>query len=300
MFNLYFAGSHIAESNKLIIENCGNRLYSQVHDRRNIENWIEQCNNKKSKLFVDSGAYTAFTKGIEIDIDEYIGYLNSVSKNAYVFASLDKIPEKCTSKDCMDAAQESWENYLYMLQRLNEPEKLLPVFHINEPSIFLEKILETKFDGKYPSILGLGGIAKKPRNERIQWLDEVFYIIRKSKNPYINVHGFGMTSLKLLQMYPFYSADSTSWIMTTANGGIFTQFGTVLVSSQKIKEENHVLNFRENRKRDIEKYIEDRGFTLKELSEDYKKRAEFNILYTINWCKNYNFIGKSLRGRRLF
>jgi hypothetical protein len=39
--------------------------------------------------------------------------------------------------------------------------------------------------------------------------------------PKVKVHGFGLTSLPMMLRYPWWSVDSTSWVMTGRMGGIF-------------------------------------------------------------------------------
>lgn len=302
MFNLYFAGKYIKEFDSFIIENNGNRLYSQVNDRSQIRSWDTSNTDSKSKLFIDSGAFTVYTQQISLNVDDYVDYLVSLKDKPYIYAALDKIPgtinNPVTNAQRNEAAEVTWNNYLTMLDKL-EKSKLLPTFHINEDFKYLKRMLETKIDGEYIDYIGIGGIAKKTEFERISWLDDVFEFVRNSKNSNVKIHGFGMTSYKLLEKYKFHSADSTGWLMTTAHGNIYTKNGSVCISDVKLNEKNHILNQNNDRKKYIRDYVENIGFTLEELSEDYKKRAKFNILFILNWCNNYKFTGK-LYSRRLF
>lgn len=60
----------------------------------------------------------------------------------------------------------------------------------------------------------------------------MFSIIKKSNNPNVKVHGFGMTSLSLLPQFSFASVDSTSWIITAANGNIFSDYGIISLAEK--------------------------------------------------------------------
>jgi hypothetical protein len=54
------------------------------------------------------------------------------------------------------------------------------------------------------------------------WLDQLFStFLCKDGWPIVKVHGFGLTTLKLLLRYPWYSVDSTSWVMESRNGRIY-------------------------------------------------------------------------------
>ena len=44
------------------------------------------------QISIDSGAFSVHTKGIELDVDEYINYINSIDDDIHIFAQVDKIP----------------------------------------------------------------------------------------------------------------------------------------------------------------------------------------------------------------
>ena len=111
-----------------------------------------------------------------------------------------------------------------------------------------------------------------------------------------------MTSLKLLEEFPFTSADSTSWIMTAVNGSIFTKYGPVLVSNhpKSLQNKQH-FNFLDQAAKDsVLAYINDKGFKMEELAVDYKQREFFNITYMNDWAANYEYKGGDRRIRGLF
>lgn len=134
-FNLYFAGSQCKEADELMVKlNC-NRLFSQENDRKNISNWQNYKHSRrtqyKGNIFIDSGAFSVHTKGIELDVDEYIEYINSIDKDIHIFAQVDKIPgefgKQKTKEQILEAPALSWKNYLYMKDRVNSRDKLLPM-----------------------------------------------------------------------------------------------------------------------------------------------------------------------------
>ena len=63
-------------ADEYLLKKNANRLQSQLIDRANISEWYEKKSDI-SKLFIDSGAYTAYTKGTQIDVDDYISYPNN-------------------------------------------------------------------------------------------------------------------------------------------------------------------------------------------------------------------------------
>ena len=103
-------------------------------------------NTKNQKVFVDSGAYSVNNSGATVNIDEYIDFINSHDE-PLVWAQLDVIPKKPkAAKDILDATNGTWENYLYMMEKLTPQnrKKLLPVYHFVLPYSALLRILNTE------------------------------------------------------------------------------------------------------------------------------------------------------------
>lgn len=120
-FDLYFAGSQCKEADELMVNLGCNRLFSQENDRKNISTWQKYKNSRrhqyKGKIFIDSGAFSVHTKGIELDVDGYIDYINSIDDDICLFAQADKIPGEFgkikTRTQISEAPKLSWENYIY-------------------------------------------------------------------------------------------------------------------------------------------------------------------------------------------
>ena len=166
MFDLYFAGAKNKFADKYLLEHSANRLQSQLLDRRNILDWVEKKSDK-SKLFIDSGAYSAYTKGVIIAVDDYIEYLNSITDKCTIFAQLDTIPGQMgkpkTKEERLNAPKLSWDNYLYMRSRLSEPEKLVPIFHQGEDYKWLWNMLEwVDGNGKHIPYIGISPAIDVP------------------------------------------------------------------------------------------------------------------------------------------
>lgn len=155
------------------------------------------------RFFLDSGAFSAFTRGAEINLDSYISFIKENSKYITVYANLDVIGD----------VEASWRNQRYMEEHGLHP---LPVFHVEDPIEYLYECM--KYD-----YFCLGGMASASTDVRVAFLDKCWYIIcdNKDHQPRNKVHGFGMTSHKLMFRYPWYSVDSTSWTQTAGFGNIF-------------------------------------------------------------------------------
>ena len=173
------------------------------------------CAEEIVNLIVDSGAYTVWTKGQNIDLDKYIFFCQELEKqdkfrNIY-FTNLDVIPGefgyKPRVKDIEESAIQGWKNYEKMKKA---GLKVIHIFHQHENFKWLDKLI--KDDSDYIGISPANDLSTKPR---LKWLKKVFYQIRDKKK----THGYGVTNMEILSRIPFYSVDSTSWL----SGG---RFGT--------------------------------------------------------------------------
>jgi hypothetical protein len=272
-FNLFFAGSQNKLAEAYLMNNNCNRLLSYWSDKSIITKWVEfkkENPNCTNLLFIDCGAYTAFTQGITIDIDTYVNYINNIIDYVDIVASLDVIGDGVTP----DTDEKTYENYLYLKEHIKCRHKLLPTFHQGDKIEYLIKYLEDK-DIDY---IALGGLVGSSKKDLCGFFDNCYSVIKKIR-PDIKVHAFGMTSKPILEQYPFSSADSTGWIMTAANGSIMSKWGILNVSEKQKSEPDNFYSQCKEIQDEIKKYVESLGFTLEEVSSDYKPRTLVNIMY---------------------
>lgn len=293
-FDLYFAGAKNKVADAYLLKKGANRLCSQLIDRRNIIDWVN-IKQDSSKLFIDSGAYTAYTQGIKIDVDNYIEYLNSITDKCTIFAQVDTIPGQMnkpkTREEILTAPRLSWENYLYMREKLLEPKKLIPIFHQGEDYVWLWNMLEwTDNEGNHIPYIGISPAVDVPGLE--DFLNTSFDIIEKSSNPNVKTHAFGMTRLKILETYPYTSADSTSWKLCAAMGRIYTPWGICDVSIPRLKNKTHILNQPDEASSKVKDYVESLGFSFDDVANHDYVRYIINIEYLMNWSENYKFKGR--------
>ena len=143
---------------------------------------------------LDSGGYSARVRGVDIDVKHYAAYLN---KHKVKFAFNLDPPDN----------HESLQNLYYLQENTNT--YIIPIYHgpeFKDPK--WRKIIDYYVDN-YPYI-ALGGIAGGEVDQETtkKFLDYVFSRTKKK----IAVHGLGMTRQDILNRYPFYSVDSTSWM----------------------------------------------------------------------------------------
>jgi len=162
--------------------------------------------NKQNKvnLFLDSGAYSAWSQNAVINIHEYIAFIKSNIEYIDVYANLDAIGDP----------DETLKN-----QRIMEKAGLspLPCYHFGEPIKYLKKYLKGY---KY---VALGGMVPISTKDLRPWLDDIFlnHICDKDGIPRVKIHGFGMTSLSLMLRYPWYCMTEEDHEVLTKSGWKF-------------------------------------------------------------------------------
>ena len=197
---------HLVRKRLLSFYEVTNKLFATDQSFR----YITQKNKamekeKRVELFLDSGAYSAWSQNEEINIDDYIQFIKEHKDVIDVYANLDVIGD----------AEATWKNQLYMEKKGLKP---LPVFHYGEDIKYLKMMLDKKYE-----YIGLGGMVPISTGDLIHWLDNLFknYLCDSKGMPIIKIHGFGLTSLKIMLRYPFFSVDSTSWVVTGRMGSIY-------------------------------------------------------------------------------
>lgn len=158
-------------------------------------------------VFCDSGAYSAWSLGMPINVKAYAEWVHKWKHLFTVHANLDV-------KGDIDAGLKNQE-YLES-QGLNP----LPVFHGGEPMSVLEDMIQ-----KYPYIAlgGLAGSTQSGSREMWRFVTKCFEVA-SGRSVF---HGFGMTNWQLMKAFPWYSVDSSSW-------GSGFRFGTVPVFDRRI------------------------------------------------------------------
>lgn len=285
VLDLFLVGPEKAEVMEVACKEMPTNVLFSYLNAKAVDKYKEEI-LKRGKLFIDSGAFSAWTQGKVIDVDEYINWINERSEYIDLYGQIDVIPGDRNSgklpsvEEVREAASKTWENYLYMRPKMKKPEGLLYTFHVGEPLEFLKQALEWRDEnGNLIPYIALGGMVGKPAEVRDRFLDQCFDAISKSSNPNVKVHAFGMTDRNLLMKYPITSADSTSWIMTGAVGSIMSDVGTVMVSSQQINDPTHYSHLPKEALKQFEDSIAEYGFTLDELAESRDKRLMHNARF---------------------
>lgn len=289
------------------------QLFAWNSEGKALLEWVSYLNEHpecKCKLVVDSGAYSCWSRGIEFDLDKYIDFLNSnsVIETAFWCAEADVIPGSFgvdpTEAEREAAPQKSWENFLYMLDRVKIPKKIVPIFHQGEDIKYLKQMLEYRFsDGEHIPYIGISPRNDVHVNEKAKWYEHIWKVIKESSNPNVLTHNFGMTSISLMEQYPSCSSDSTSWLRYASFGNILipvkSSIKAIIVSNRKKLDSDHIYNQPKEIQNVVNNLCEEIGYglTLEELVENDdngSRRLIFN-LYSLNkWRINFKFSNKLL------
>lgn len=159
--------------------------------KRSMQDFVEKL---WKQVFLDSGAFSAFTIQKEIDIYKYIEFIKKNKNSIITYAWLDVIWD----------AEETLENLKVMKRAWLSP---LPTYHFGSPAKYLHNLLN---ENDYIGIGGLVPYARKP-NKIQKVLDYVFRYISKN-NLKTKLHWRGMTNPRFMLRYPFYTVDSTWWL----------------------------------------------------------------------------------------
>lgn len=153
------------------------------------------------EVALDSGAFTAWSKGSPIKLDSYITFLHEFGYLFSWYANLDVIGD----------AQATWDN-----QKAMEAQGLSPVpcFHYGEDFKWLYRYMD---DYEY---IALGGMVGKGIRPTRRWLHRVFCATIRKGIPIRKFHAYGATSLDTIRLFPWYSVDSSTWLLITGWGNI--------------------------------------------------------------------------------
>lgn len=233
---------------------------------------------ENGKLFMDSGAFTAWTKGAVIDVNEYCKFINENGEYIDYFGQLDTIPKVGgTAKEAEEAAKSTLNNYFSMINMVKYPQKVVYTFHVGEPESVLREALEWGREHKdIMQMIAIGGMVKKNAVTKHSAISRVFSVI-KEVYPEVKVHLFGCTSKQYFLDYPATSGDSSNYIMSATKGGVWTPGGQYGFGEKRDK--NHYVLQRDDVKKAIDEYLDEIGIPASLLMKHAEHRLLANIKF---------------------
>lgn len=243
----------------------------------------------KISLVLDSGAFSAWTRKTAIDLDEYAAFIRRHCEHLDHVVNLDVIPGEFgrvpSLAEVEKSAQQGWDNLLYLENEWGI--RAMPVFHQGEGFHWLKRMIDHGCE-----YIGLSPANDRTTEQKRMFLDRAYDVVcDEYGRPKVKTHGFGVTSIPLLWRYPWYSADSTSWILFSAYGMILVpQWGhlgplwhlspnSVVVSEQSVKtiaEGKHYDSFPAAYKEHICEWIARSGVTMEQARTRHDARARVN------------------------
>lgn len=229
------------------------------------ESQVEKLRKDGIKVFLDSGAFSAYAIGAEISLDAYCKYLERNQEIIHFASVLDSIGDYVGT----------WRNQAEIERR---GLKVLPCFHYGEPMEVLQYYID-----RYEHFT-IGGLVPISTQQMKIWLDDVFgnYLTDDQGRPIRRVHGFGVTSLPMMLRYPWDSVDSSTWNAWARVGNVLLPRSgyTVDVSSQSGKRKiagQHLSNIPEVMRQVILDEIASYNIDIERLANVYQSRWAFNV-----------------------
>ena len=234
------------------------------------QKFVDEMRTNAAQIFLDSGAFSAFTLGVHISVEDYCEY---IKRNRDIIRIEDNVVMASVLDGIGDPLQ-TWRNQLEMELRGAKP---LPCFHAGEDERYLEWYVQNY------EYITLGGMVGSSTKQLCIWLDRMWdrYLTDGSGRARIKVHGFGITAVPIMERYPWYSCDSSSWIQSAAFGSIVTpNYGPLSVSEKSPSRHDfgqHLTTLTAIEQDHVLQYLEQQGFTLERLATVYESRAAYNL-----------------------
>lgn len=232
--------------------------------------FVDHMRANSAQVFIDSGAFSAFTLGVSIDLPTYCDYIR---RNLDIIRKEDGVVMASVLDGIGDPLQ-TWRNQLAMEELGAKP---LPCFHANEDERYLEWYVQNY------EYITLGGMVGASTKQLMNWLDRIWdrYLVDGSGRPRLKVHGFGITAIPLMERYPWFSCDSSSWIQSAAFGSIVSpKHGPLQVSEKSPARHDfgqHISTLTQIEQDYVLQMLEQQGFTFERLSTVYESRAAYNL-----------------------
>lgn len=232
---------------------------------------VDDMRREQAKVFLDSGAFSAWTLGETIDLPEYCEY---IKRNMDIL----RVEGGAVMASVLDAIGDPLGTYRNQMHMEYLGVRPLPCFHKGEDERYLQHYVDN-YD-----YITIGGMVGSSKNQLKTWLDRIWdrYLVDGAGRPKLKVHGFGMTSVELMELYPWYSCDSSSWIQIAAFGNIMMPYKQWILScSEKSPTRHtvgkHLTTLSETEQDFLFSELEKHGFTYERLSTIYESRAAYNL-----------------------
>ena len=185
MVKVYFGGCERPNAIHTLSKSGGKRVMISFAEPPTKTCW-DLYRKYNIEIMADSGAFSAWKQGREIDINEYMEWI--LTNNIKHYFNLDVVGD-------------SGATYINQVTMELAGFSPIPVFHFGEPVELLGVLIK-----KY-TLIGLGGTVGLPTTTKEQWFRQIFSLYPEGK-----FHALGVTNARLIMQFPFDSVDSVWWV----------------------------------------------------------------------------------------
>jgi len=195
-------------------------LFLSKGNQDEVEDKLRELQDSGVEVIIDSGAHT-LQKGGEVNYESffsnYLIWLKRMQDYIYQYVELDI--------ENIVGIEKVYEWTAKLEKELKQPP--IKVWHRwRGVSLWEQMAKENDFIGFSGFLVNPGGGGEIPVN-----YIPLFLNIAKKYN--CKVHGFGFTKPNLIMRFPFYSVDSTSWLMGGRYGNIYYFTGRKMTSRHR-------------------------------------------------------------------
>jgi len=240
------------------------------------QSYVDHMRANGARVFLDSGAFSAYTLGVTLSVEEYCDY---IKRNIDIL----RVENGVVMASVLDGIGDPLQTYRNQLEMEARGVRPLPCFHAGEDERYLEHYIQNY------EYITLGGMVGSSTKQLMVWLDRMWekYLTDGSGRARCKVHGFGITAVPIMEAYPWYSCDSSSWIQSAAFGGLilpgYSQNNLAMPINVSDKSPSrhdpgqHVSTLTQIEQDFVLQKLEENGFTYERLSTIYESRAAWNL-----------------------
>lgn len=234
------------------------------------QQYVEAMRRCGARVFLDSGAFSAHTLGVQLSVADYCQYIHENQ-------DIVRVEDGALMASVLDGIGDPLQTYRNQLEMEARGVRPLPCFHFGEDERYLEHYV-ANYD-----YITIGGMVGKTGPQLLTWLDRIWnkHMVDGSGNPRLKVHAFGITSIPVMESYPWHSCDSSSWVQSANFGGVILPgFGVIKVSEKSPSRHDaggHASTLSPIEQQYVFDTLEANGFSYERLSTVYESRWVWNL-----------------------
>ncbi len=182
---VYFGGVDAPNHINALVAAGGKRIMISYASPPTKNTW-KMIEEHGLEVMADSGAFSIWKRGAELDICAYMQWIDEHNIKLYY------------NMDIVGDWQNTAENQKYMEDNGYKP---IPVFHMGEPWEVLDRMVNDY------ELIGLGGTVGSSYGRKVTWFRQVF-----SRHPDGKFHALGVARESIIRQFPLESTDSVWWI----------------------------------------------------------------------------------------